>query len=292
MKLSYLVIILIFIITYFIYLNNQYFFSAEESYVKTNNQYTSLVVIHASSPTKMQIERYLEWDKAKLPNYYMMIVTDKCEIKNNITSIPISCLSPDDFMNELSVLKTMTGLCTNKWPGWYMWTSCIEHVIIGIRNIDIKFKYMWMVEQDIAYNGNFFDFFKKYDEFDYDLISQPYAKQYSNQDWMWYDCSTPQYTEWKESKHLYYRKSGQINIARLSVKLIQHVEDNIKNKRHTFSEATLVEATILNGLKHKIIDKEDFGEICNVYDRISLDKWIEIQNNPSKRNKLYHALKF
>lgn len=291
MKLSYFVIILVFIITYVLYLNNQYLFSSHDSFSK-NNQYTSLVVIHASSPTKAQIKRYLEWNKAKLPNYYVMIVTDKCELRNNITTIPISCLTPDEFMSQLPVLKTMTGLCTDKWPGWYMWTSCIEHTIMGIRHIDVDFKYMWMVEQDIAYTGNFFDFFKKYDEFDDDFITQPYTKQYSNVTWMWFDCSTPQYTAWKESKHLYLRWSGQINIARLSVKLIQYVEDNIKNKKHTFSEATLIETTILNGLKHRIIDKNDFGEICSVFDRISIDQWMEIQSNQAKRNKLYHALKF
>lgn len=258
-----------------------------------NEAFTSVIVIHTSSPTHYQIERYKEWYNSKPENYHVIIITDKCELKNNITTIPIICYTQNEFMKDFPQLKAMTGLCTDKWPGYYMWTSSIEHVIIGIKKENINFKYLWLVEQDLGYTGNLFDFFRKYDRMEFDFIAQNYDNQESNETWMWFDCSTPEYTEWKSNTKISKKRvSGQINIARLSTKLIDSVLFNIKMKRHTFSEATLIENVIINNLTLRLIDKKDFGEICNVFDKIPLKDWIKIQKDPKKKNKLYHALKF
>lgn len=258
---------------------------------KNEREYTSVILIHTSNPSQFQKERYLEWKDNSPSDYLVVLLTDKCNLQ--LKNVLVTCITPNIMIKTYPSLKNMSGYCSNKSKLFYMWTMPFEHIMIWINSNNLKYKYLWIIEQDLSYSGNFFNFFQKYDNKQDDLIVLPYVIHKNDSGWMWLDCFTEEYRKWKEAiLPVKSRVVAPTNIARWSNKFIYYMNKNMKLKRHTQSEGLMAEFASFNNLSIRVIEKDDIGYKCSYSTRISMDEWNLINTNPLTKNKLFHALKF
>lgn len=261
--------------------------------VISNKKDYKLIVVTFSKLTKAQLNRYKHIAQ-HLPNdYNITFVTDRCSFIDILKPYKVFCFTIADFKSIFkNPNENMRGYCHNREDVFYMWTLCLESVVHSIKYIYKKYKYIWIIESDLAYSGNINIFFKKYDKNYSDLLSLPKVHITSLNEWCWYNCYTYEYMKWIQSYTPVERIYAYVMIVRISPILFEIVMSNIKLNRHTHCESTLHEAAIYNNLTISFFEKSDFGEKFGVDDRINISEWNMYNRNPLKQNKLYHALKF
>lgn len=260
--------------------------------VVSYNKKKKLVVISFSRFTALQLERSKQIASLLPIDYNISFVTDRCSYIHSIKPYKVYCFTADDFMSYFKADKNMLGLCKNQQGGFYLWSMWLESVLSCIINDYMKYEYIWIMEGDLAYSGNIYNFFKEYDKTYSDLLSLPMTVMKNVSDWCWYDCYTYEYMKWIKSYTSVERFIAAINIVRISHTLYDYIMKNIKLNRHSHCESTLHETAIYNNLTISYIKKSDLGEKIAVGDRVSINEWNMFNKNSTKQNKLYHALKF
>lgn len=156
---------------------------------------------------------------------------------------------------------------------------------------NIKFKYIWIIEQDFGFAGKISNFLQIYDSTNYDFITSEINLNTKAQ-WPHINCCSDKYLKWREkysNNSIGY--SSKEFIQRWSYNLVTKLEKNIKKGIHAISETSLPETVIFYNLTYKIIDKKYISEYFSWNSRISEEKWKEIINSTNDI-KLYHGLKF
>lgn len=260
-------------------------------FYKNITYYKSVILIRASSPSSSQIERYIEWKKLAPHNYYVVLLTDKCNII--IKNISITCIKPSIMLNIYPEIKNILGPCKSRNDIYYMWALPFEHIIIWINLTSISFKYLWIVEQDLSYSGNIFSFFSKYDYYKNDLIILSYCKLDNKTKWLWKDCCTREYKDWVKLASFNKRRlASPTFLTRWSKIFINFMTKNMKMKRHAFSESSAIECAYFNNLSIRRIERNHIGYKCRSNSRITKKEWTKIITNSNTKNKFFHALKF
>lgn len=57
----------------------------------------------------------------------------------------------------------ISGYCNDKDTNFYMLVMSFECIMIWLFQITKNYNYLWIIEQDLSYSGNFFNLFQKYD---------------------------------------------------------------------------------------------------------------------------------
>lgn len=254
------------------------------------------VIIRAKYPTKSQILRYIDWFDSIGNDYDFYIMLDEPLVRQ-YTDIPnFIYINYTMVINEYPEIVNLRrrGNCKHKlFPDYffYMWVSHTESILIWYNQLQYKYDYLWILEQDLGYSGKMGDFLRIFDNQTHDFIAdkvlcspKKYAHQY---------CRTEKYGEYR-SKHntnhsLCYSDEF---IQRWSMKLIDILNEQTKNGLHAISETSVAEAALYNKLSYTTIPLEYHGIYFRWSRKIGPITWEKINNNQTMLNKLYHALKF
>lgn len=251
--------------------------------------YEAIILVRAAKPTSAQIARYKEWESSLASCYKLVILTDNQNLR--IPGINIEVISDKEVLSKWPALKTQGGLCNNQFDKFYMWSSSHEHIVLWSRKTKLKFKYLWNLEQDLGYFGNINDLFRKYDEYDSDIISLPHERK-DSQKW-WIDCYSQEYNLWRQK--LFdpsYRHATRLFVFRVNRKVLDLMYQQFESKRHTINEAVLFELAFAFKLSVRQISHRNIGYKFKFYERVDEKEWEKINNNGANKDRLFHALKF
>lgn len=144
-----------------------------------------------------------------------------------------------------------------------------------------EYDYMWIVEYDVCYSGNWADFFARMNRQPHDLICERLTSRYKDSGWMWWPISnlTERYWHWKD------QFKSLVSIARLSRRMMDRLLDvykSIRGKPHAYYEC-LWPTIAVNEMSCLDIYPAECDPAYNftVYD----------MKGGIKTDKLYHAVK-
>lgn len=257
--------------------------------------YKNGVIVRVARPSISQQKRYLKWMKSLSKKYFFWIITDcKTKLLSNFTNV--FRISSQDIKNKYPSIQTLRkpGHCRFKEASddfFYPYMSHTENIIAWKDEYKIKFKYLWIIEQDFGCTGKISDFFEIYDLKYYDFITSG-INLFTKEEWPHINCCSDNYFKWREkySNNSVGYTSSEF-IQRWSYNLTMILEKNLKNGIHAVSEASVTETVIFNNLTYKIIDKKYIGNRFGWNRRISKRRW-EVILNTTTDIKFYHALKF
>lgn len=251
------------------------------------------IVIRIYKPTYSQLKRYNRW-KSTLPNYYTfyLLSMEKINLSVYNNSMKNMVVSFDDVKRVYPSIFKIKGNCsTFKSPKLLSWISHTESLTIFYNNIKIKYKYVWIIEQDVGYTGMLYDFLKKYELNNKDFITLTINKITPN--WVWYYCSTNKYI--KRRKKFFKNNYGYSNreyVQRWSITYFIKISYDLKNYYHSQSETSSIETVFYHNLSYEIVSKNYIGSPLSAAKSLTNEQWISISKKKEKRNKFYHPLKF
>lgn len=250
----------------------------------SNPNYTIVLLFRVSSPTKNQIERIKTYKKQLPSKYEVVILTDACN--NNSNGIATCCVDRKVVIKKYPEVKRMGGICNNKSDTFYMWMLHSEHYLLWDDIYRLNYQYLWVFDQDVIYTGNIYNFFKKYDKFDEDLIIYNDVQYFIKG---WHDCVTEEYRK-SRSNESYYIAT---HVHRLSKKLRNALRREFELKRHAQVEQMILETALYYKLSIRKMDKRDydknrgFGKIINTKEELEL-----LLKDNSTKNILYHPVRY
>lgn len=249
------------------------------------NKNDIIVLIRISKPTIKQYKRYIEWYKSIKKYYLFYLLSDR--IIN--TSLPNIIVDKYEVINKYPELNR-SGSCSNKRISKYLWNFHIEHILLGINKINKKFKYIWIIEQDLVFSCNIIKFLNEYNKYNNDLISMKIHNKTNKYQWL--KCVTKEYLEFRKRNMKEGGLCGYEFIQRWSIKLINIFKYQMKMKRHSHSECGVIENTYFNKLSFKEFNKHNLGNKLSCCNKIKEKELLSIKNNNYKYCKIYHPAKF
>lgn len=264
-------------------------------YYRGNYYDISGIIVRVSQPTISQQKRYLEWMELLSQKYLFWIITDyNTTLLSNFSNV--FRISVEHIKNKYPSIQTIRnpGHCSlgyMKDDFFYPYISHTENVIEWMLKYNIKFKYLWIIEQDFGCTGKLSEFLQIYDSTDYDFITSEIL-YYTKDEWPHINCCSDNYLKWREKysnvSNAYTTKEF---IQRWSYNLVMKLSENLKSGIHAISEASVPETVIFCNLTYKTIERKYISDKFDWNRRVSEEKWKEILNITNDI-KLYHALKF
>lgn len=251
-----------------------------------SRKYKALVLVKVSNPTQAQIKRYFKWKKAMSSDYRFEILSDRYL---TIPHMKVNVIYPTELIKKWPKLLKMGGNCYNRSLSYIMWVSIIEHYILCVKRSKITFKYLWMIEQDLGYSGNLYEFMKQYENKDVDIVTREWIKQTT--DW-WSECYTPEYYNWRIKYHYNYKYQSYNWLSRINHKVIDILYNEFELGRHAQNEEALSEKIDPFKLTYIFFNRSYHGYKYNWNSHIYAEEWKQILSDEKHKNKLFHALKF
>lgn len=251
----------------------------------------SCIVIRINEVTIEQMQRYFQWIDCFPQNYnFYLLSMRKVNIsKNNIQNIIVT------FNNVMAIFPNITklkGNCSSfKLPKLLSWISHSESIILFYKKIKTKYNYIWIIEQDVGYSGNLYQFIKLYDNNTSDFITINVGKKTNK--WVWFYCATDKYI--KRRTNIFKSDYGYATreyIQRWSKSYISKMFEDLSNQYHSQSETSSIEMVFYHNLTYEEIPKKYIGSPLCAGMSITKHKWESILLNKNKSNKFYHPLKF
>lgn len=279
-------VIVVIIITFVIILNLLTYYS---------KKYEIAVLVRITQPTLNQQKRYLSWIKTLDNDVYSFWIITNSKTNLNFSFRNVFRVDTQFIINKYPYIKDLRtpGHCRHgSVPDeiFYPWISHTESVIEWYKNCNKKYKYVWVLEQDIGYSGILNDFLKEYDKNDYDFITSEIIL-YSDTLWPLLHCCTDNYTNWRM---LYSNNSvGYFSkefVQRWSNRMINKISELISKGIHAISETSVPESVIFSNYSYIIIDKKYISNYFSWNTGVSEEMWKRIKNETT--NKFYHSLKF
>lgn len=258
----------------------------KRKYVLKSKIYKALVIVKVSNPTKAQIKRYYEWKKTMSLDYRFEILSDK---NLTIPKMKVNVISPHLLFKKWPNILKLGGVCYNKGVSKAMWVSIVEHYILYAILSKIRFKYFWMIEQDLGYSGNLYKFMKQYENSNVDVILKEWYKHDTS---FWSECFTPEYYNWRIKYHYNIKYQSYNWITRLSNNAVDKLYIEFELGRHVDNEESLPERIKPLNLTYIFFNHSYDGYKYDWNTRINSAEWYKILNNKNYTNKLFHALKF
>lgn len=259
-------------------------------YIQKSNirKYKNIIIIRFHTVTSSQLERYNSWkNRTSRENKYIYLTDVKYDKFKNMRYI--YCIDSDEVLRNYPSLIN-SGRCKNRYKNFYLFAFHIEHIILCIKALlkKYRFKFIWILEQDVGYSGDINKLIYKYDMIKSDIITTQFYQSNSN----WYYCCTYDYMKlrilmlsrkgYKTSEH----------IQRWSFKYYKEVNEMLNRKIHSQSEHASIEFSLMLNLTYHSIENNDIGYKYQWNSRVSKEEWNYILKNVSHQNKLFHAIKF
>lgn len=257
-------------------------------------KYNSCIVIRVNKPTIKQIERYINWRKS-FPNYYHFYILSM-QVGYNFTKTNSKMkeivVTFKEVLNKYSKIKTLKGNCSKfKSPKLLSWISHSESLIVFKNKLSFNYDYIWIIEQDVGFVGNLYNFISKYNKNERDLITT--GNKTVNEEWVWLSCATKKYLS--RRLNFFHSNLGYFNreyIQRWSNKYFSYMMRDLDNEYHSQSETSTIEIIYYYNLTFEIIPKSNIGSPMCAGESITEIKWFNITNNIYNINKFFHPLKF
>jgi len=151
-----------------------------------------------------------------------------------------------------------------------------------------RFKFVWVVEDDVGYAGNILNFVEHYESNTDDLISHGSK---SVDGWFWAETVSKKFADL-----IPIRKRVKVfeHVQRFSRQLLENIHLLGLEGIVGWSEASTPTLCDYLELKRGHLKKDHIGKEYSWDGRMSYDEWHHLLTKSSKRgtNKLYHALKF
>lgn len=249
------------------------------------NSIISLILFRISAPTTNQVNRISEYEKQLPKSYKVVILTDIC---NNIAcGVTKYCISRNEVITKYPEVKRMGGICRNKSDSFYMWMLHSEHYLMWEEKYKLKYRYLWIFDQDVVYTGNIYHFLKKYDNYDEDLITYHFIKILTPH--YWDGCITEEYKEYISKDPIF----TATHVHRLSLRMRRILNKQFLLKRHAQVEQMIIETAIYNNLTVRMFDKKDYDKNSGFNKAITnYEEYKKLFINNSTKNMLYHPVRY
>lgn len=253
----------------------------------------SCIVIRINNPTSKQVFRYLKWRKYFPVSFNFYLLSMKKMNRSLLTRINMInvVVSFSEIKLVYPNITKLKGNCSNfKNSKLLSWISHSESIILFYKKLKLKYDYIWIIEQDVGFLGNLYDFVKLYEYNKKDLITIGVGK--STDRWVWYNCATDKYI----SRRLKYFNSNygyvnRENIQRWSKLYIAKMMIDLQRDYHSQTETSTIELVFYHNLSYEIIPMKFIGYM-SAGKSLTESKWINISNNKRNYNKFFHPLKF
>lgn len=259
----------------------------------SDNKTVILFRIHKLKPHQLSLIHKIS-DEI-INRYDCILLSDDNDFNVTVNNCINTIITYDDVINIYPSIYNINNKKCNPHnilsKEIFFWAFNTEQLYLWYKKYGKTYQYVWIFEQDIGFSGNINYFLKEYDNDYSDLIISNYIKV--NDSWPYSKCATSNYLNYLElhlGKSMVYQT--YVFIQRYSNKLFNILREYLNNKFHRHSEASSIEAALMENLSINIINKKYIGDIFDWNGRVSRSTWIKILNHDENRNKLYHALKF
>lgn len=261
--------------------------------IKSNITYC--LVIRVNYPTTKQVLRYLKWRKY-FPsnfNFYLLLMKNiNYSLLTTIKTIHIVSITFNKIKSNYPNILNLKGNCSSfKSSKLLSWISHSESLILFYKSLKVCYQYIWIIEQDVGFVGNLYNFIKQYDKQKSDLITIGVGKITNK--WVWFNCATEKYII--RRSNLYRNNCGYSNreyVQRWSKLYIANMMIDLENGYHSQTETSSIELVFYHNLTYEVIPNRFIGSPLCAGRSISEDKWINISFNNQNSNKFFHPLKF
>jgi hypothetical protein len=158
------------------------------------------------------------------------------------------------------------------------------HIIAITDFINKEFKYLWLIEYDVYWEGNIKQIFKSCDNIECDFLTKGGDDRYfvrttmNSPNWCWWGGLFGEIS----NIPIILRQGCFFPVNRFSNNMIDGIKEQL-NRSTGFCEVYFPSLCVYYGLSYKTFPKNIFGEFC-------FQPQIDIHNN-IEINKLYHPLK-
>lgn len=280
--------------SYYLYLVFYIILTVLIKYLTTRYNSLSCVIVRIKKPTRIQILRYQKWRKY-FPYYFKFYLLSmekmNCSLITNFDIINIVVLF-DEIKMYYPYITRLKGNCSSyKSSRLLSWISHSESLILFYKKISMKYDYVWIIEQDVGFLGNIFNFIKHFNNNDKDLITIGVGKVTSK--WVWFNCATEQYINRRNYFFKYsYGYSNREYIQRWSRLYFTKLMLDLQNNFHSQSETSTIELVFYHNLSYGLIPNRFIGSPLYAGRSITKLRWKNISHYKGNFNKFYHPLKF
>lgn len=285
---NFLIFIFIFIFSnLFLYINNK------KRFLINKQKYAYVIRIHILQ--KEQYQRFIQWRK-EIPNdYSCFIVMDFIQNVKiyNCNTIKINFQNvTEKYPNIIEIPRIKCANIQKKQHRFFMWAFHVEPIYIWYEQYGKEFDYVWIIEQDIGFSGNMYDFLGYFEDNNSDLLSLNVMIQHKK--WSSFNCATENYIEYREkmlgSNSICYQSNEYIQ--RWSKRLFYEIGKCLKKDYHRFSESFPIEVVIMSNLTYDTFPDKFKSDKLQYFSRVTKQLWKSYFTDPIYKNKLIHGLKF
>lgn len=259
--------------------------------VNIKSIYLTCIVVRINNPTSSQISRYLKWRRffPSRFNFYLLSMKNINLSKSSMINVVVSF---DEIKYKYPNISKLKGSCKNfNTPQSISWISHSESLIVFYKKIKLKHDYMWIIEQDVGFVGNLYNFIKIYENNKKDLITFGFRK--ITPKWLWFYCATEKYiTRRYNCFNDSYGYSNREYIQRWSKLYIKEMMNDLQNNYHSQTESSTMELIFYHNLSYELIPKKFIGYPCFATKSLTEFQWLNISYNKRNSNKFFHPLKF
>lgn len=263
-------------------------------YNYSQNKYKSCIVIRISDATNQQIIRYLTWKKQFPIHFHFYLLSLKRTYYSllNKSGIKIINIKFKDIVMSYPNIFKLNGNCKHfKSFKLLSWISHSESLILFYKRLKIKYRYIWIIEQDVGFVGNLFKMISVYKNNIADLITIGAGRM--NDKWVWFNCATVNYL--KRRKQNFIENYGYTNreyIQRWSQLYIRKMMQDLEYSYHSQTESSTIELVFYHNLSYQLINQKYLGLPLGSGKSITQESWKFISNNKNNSYKFFHPLKF
>lgn len=261
------------------------------------------ILVRAFEPTKSQILRYKEWKEsfAKYNFDTWFLIHDEDDRKGFEEENVIYCKFQEVLDNYPLITELRKpGHCLEKNQSdssFYMWISHTESIVLWYKRVGCKYKYVWILEQDVAYTGDLGSFLESFNNVNSDFISYDIRPDY-NISFLHLRCATDKYIQRQKNIQDILQDGKDLVlttrefIQRWSKKLFTVLSDDLDNGYNAISEMSVAETVIYNNLTYSFLPSSSIGIYWSWYPNLPKYRFNAYFKRKEYMNKLYHPVKF
>jgi hypothetical protein len=161
-------------------------------------------------------------------------------------------------------------------------------------------EYIWVVEDDVGFTGNISDLvFGKYGNSEADVLTKSLEVVFPMCDlhdeksgWVWFNTCSEKYDQFVGVMDGGFRYFSSEHCQRFSKRYFDWWIEKTKEGIHAWSEQGTPMVALKLGFMLEAFDSNDLGTPFSFDGELNEQEWMDLENNPNERGKLFHALKF